>query len=68
MQSNFIEIPVRHVCSPVNLLHLFRTTFSKNTYGGPFLPLIAPVIAIGHITQYEFNHLLEEFLESLRRI
>ena len=31
MQSNFIEITVRHGCSPVNLLHIFRTPFSKNT-------------------------------------
>ena len=30
---NFIEITFRHGCSPVNLLHIFRTPFSKNTYG-----------------------------------
>ena len=34
---NFIEIAFRHGCSPVNLLHIFRTPFSKNTSGG--LPL-----------------------------
>ena len=28
---NFIEIALWHVFSPVNLLHIFRTTFSKNT-------------------------------------
>ena len=28
---NFIEITLRHGCSPVNLLHFFRTTFPKNT-------------------------------------
>ena len=28
---NFIEIALRHGCSPVNLLHIFRTPFSKNT-------------------------------------
>ena len=28
-QSNFIEIALRHGCSPVNLLHVFRCTFSK---------------------------------------
>ena len=33
MQSNFTEITVRHGCSPVNLLHIFRTPFSKNTSG-----------------------------------
>ena len=29
---NSIEITLRHRCSPVNLLHIFRTPFSKNTY------------------------------------
>ena len=31
LQINFIEITLRHGCSPVNLLHLFRITFPKNT-------------------------------------
>ena len=29
LQSNFIEITLRHECSPVNLLQIFRATFSK---------------------------------------
>ena len=33
LQSNFIEITLRHGCSPVNLLHIFRTPFSRNTSG-----------------------------------
>ena len=28
---NFIEITLWHGCSPVNLLHIFRTAFLKNT-------------------------------------
>ena len=28
---NFIEITLRHGCSRVNLLHIFRTPFIKNT-------------------------------------
>ena len=32
-QSNFIEITLPHGCSPVNLLHIFRTPFTKNTSG-----------------------------------
>ena len=32
LQSNIIEITLRPGCSPVNLLHIFRTTFPKNTY------------------------------------
>ena len=30
---NFIEITLQHGCSPVNLLHIFRTAFIKNTSG-----------------------------------
>ena len=32
LQSNFIEIVLRHGCSSVNLLHIFRTTFPRNTF------------------------------------
>ena len=33
----FIEIALWHWCSPVNLLHIFRTPFLKNTSGRLFL-------------------------------
>ena len=33
LQSNFIEITLRHGCCPVNLQHIFRTSFHNNTYG-----------------------------------
>ena len=39
LHSNVIEITLRHACSPVNLLHIFRTPFFKNTYGGLFLSI-----------------------------
>ena len=32
-QSNFIEITLRHRCSPVTLLHIFRTPFLNNAFG-----------------------------------
>ena len=32
LQSNFIEITLRHGCSPLNLLYIFRTPFTKNTF------------------------------------
>ena len=35
---NFIEITMRHGCSPVNLLHIFKTP--KNTYGGLLLVIV----------------------------
>ena len=33
LRWNFIEIALRNECSPVNLLHVFRTPLYKNTYG-----------------------------------
>ena len=38
--GNFIEIKLWHGCSPLNLLHFFRTPFSKNTYEGPLLEIL----------------------------
>ena len=37
LQSKFIKITLWHGCSPVNLLHVFRAPFPKNTFGGLFL-------------------------------
>ena len=37
MQRKFIKITLRHGCSPVNLLHIFRTSAYKNTYRGLLL-------------------------------
>ena len=37
LQSNFIEITLRHGCSLANLLHIFRTFLPKNTSGGLLL-------------------------------
>ena len=36
-QSNFIKNALRHTCSHVHLLHIFRTLFPKNIYGGMVL-------------------------------
>ena len=32
----FIEITLQNECSPVNMLHIFRTLFPKNTSEGFF--------------------------------
>ena len=37
-----ISITLRHGCSPVNLQHIFRTPFSKNTYGWLLLHIKNP--------------------------
>ena len=34
---NFIGITLRHGCSPVNLLYIFRTPFHKSNFGGLLL-------------------------------
>ena len=47
LQSNFIEITLGYVCSPVNLLHIFRTPFPKNSSGGLLLDII--LICEGHL-------------------
>ena len=36
---NFIEIALWHGCSLVNLLHIFRKPFPKNTYRGLLLEI-----------------------------
>ena len=41
---NFIEITIRDGCSPLNLLHIFRTPFPKNTSGGMLLKVIKRVL------------------------
>ena len=39
---NFIEIALRHGCSPVNLHYIFGTSLLKNSSGG--LPLTSDVL------------------------
>ena len=40
LYCNFIELALWHGCSPVNLLYIFRTSFSKNTSGWLLLHII----------------------------
>ena len=40
VQGNFIEIVLWHGCSSVNLLHIFRTPFPRNTFGWLLLYLL----------------------------
>ena len=48
---NFIEIALWHGCSPVNLLHIFRTPFPKNTSGWLLLNVLV-INRIGVILFY----------------
>ena len=47
LESSFIEITLWHGCSPVNLLHIFRTPFPKNISGWllPKVPISQKYIA-----------------------
>ena len=46
LQCNFIEVTLRHECSPVNLLHIFRPPFTKNTSGWLLLLLRCLIFSI----------------------
>ena len=44
---NFIEITLRHECSSVILIYIFRTPFYKNIYRGLFLRILLALILGG---------------------
>ena len=50
LQSKFIEIALWNGCSPINLLHIFRTLFLKNTFGGLLLDVVD--VYKGHQTDF----------------
>ena len=56
VECNFIEITLQHGCSPVNLLHIFRTPFTKNISGWLLLCLLLPFTKNCFLTydSYEF--------------
>ena len=60
---NFIEITLRLGCSPVNLLHIFRTPFPKNTPRWLLLKLNKHLISFVLVF-----HLINLLCETLHRI
>ena len=52
LQSNFIEITLRHGCSRVNLLHIFRAPFLKNTYGRLLLKISINLQMVSEVAVY----------------
>ena len=42
---NFIEIALRHECSPINLLHIIRTPFLKKTSEWLLLKIVHQILA-----------------------
>ena len=61
MLCNFIEIALRHGCSPVNLLHIFRTPFPKNTSGW-LLRYLSPTFS------WEFGTILLEAIPKRKSL
>ena len=55
LKSNVIEIVLRHGCSPVNLLHIFRTPCLKNTSGRLYLKCSESTIAVFFETRHFFK-------------
>ena len=48
----FTEIALWHECSPVNLLHIFRTSFAKNTSGRLLLEGLCPATKTEILHEY----------------
>ena len=60
---NFIETTLQHGSSPVNLLHIFRTTFLKNTAGW----LLLKIIVLKSFGKFKRKHLCwSHFLINLQ--
>ena len=59
MLCNFIEMALRHGCSPTNLLDIFRIPFPKNTNGW-LLPSVRyqglRVLLVVHLMKGFINH------------
>ena len=67
IHCNFIEITLRHGCSPLNLLHIFRTAFTKNTSGGLLVNYILIKEIIKNINPpFALLNTLKHFLEKYR--
>ena len=52
---NFIEIALRHGCSTVNVLHIFRTPFPQNSFGGIWILLLDLTTIMNELT---LNHVI----------
>ena len=73
LKSNFIEIALRHGCSSVNLLHIFRTPFLWKTSGWLLLDCWIPLFTLAADFDYWRNfypiyHALNEILVEGARV
>ena len=56
LQDNFQEIAHRYWCYLVNLLHIFRTPFYKNTYRGMLLMITFFLTTVSYIEVLGYTH------------
>ena len=61
--SQFTEITLWHWCSPVNLLHTFRTPFPKSTSG----ELLLTLVAVNYFLKKVSSQLFGRFFNILLR-
>ena len=59
------EITLWHGCSPINLLHIFRAPFYKNTSGWLFLTLSMQIFMINLSTKIVRDHSYAKFSENI---
>ena len=68
LQSNFIEIAHRHGCSPVNLLYIFRTPFTKNASGRLLLYIYDLLLSIRssrrHVNSFNIVSCKSEYFKN----
>ena len=80
LQSNFVEIAHPHRYSPVNLLHIFRTPFYKNSFEGllsfgvkdvlwltKLFYILALFVNVKVLKKYQNNEILE-FIKKGKKI
>ena len=58
----FIEIALRHWCFPVNLLHIYRTPFPKNTSGRLLLVYIHFFLILDYTVDITLSKVINWFL------
>ena len=69
LQSNFIEITLRHGCSPVNLLYIFRTLFPQNISGELLLKMVYLIESLYSVTMQSFTFTcFNDFCCGLERV
>ena len=61
---NFIEITLQHRCSPVNLLHIFRTPFLKNTSKWLLLAIVLSFLLLISSSFYFFLCFLYQLFKT----